>query len=812
MAKIDTKYGRELKNEKHTSIHIPYSNHVNDHTVRLKDGQLIQVLKLDGVSFETISDDSLEALHEQRNQLLRNIADGRLTVWSNIVRRRVDHFPGGNFEDDFTREFNEKYQRKVTDKTLYINEVYLTLVFKDVVQAPPMLKVVIETFKKSLNKAASQLIKDSQKDMVKRQVKFLNEKMETCVEFLGRFQPRKLGVYGKDGGLHSEIYEFLGQLTNGQPGPMPLGRQDASKIIPSVRHFFGKDAGQVGSGKQKKLFGAIGIQEYPAATQYNKLNDLLNLNAEFSLSQSFNYVPKSQAVEKMQLQVGRLRQSGDLAESQIEEIEDSLDDLISNRIVMGNHHFNLLVFAANQQALDTNLSKAISIMGSLGGKAARETLALEAGYWAQLPGNMKYRPRVSMITNRNYSALNTYHNYPPGKITDNHWGEAVTMFPTTSSSPYFFNFHRGDLGHTTIIGPSGTGKTVLMGFLTCQSQKFSPRMCLFDKDRGAEIFIRAQGGNYTAISSGQPTGMNPLQLTIDGTDEKENERNKAFLKSWMAKLISLNNSSVTLKDTNEINRVIESLHTLDQEDRRLTNIIAMFDVTSEGGVADRLANWCFGGTYGWVFDSPTDSLSLSSRVVGFDMTEILDDPVARTPVIFYLFHRMDEMIDGSPFIGLFDEGWKLLDDELFPPMLKDKYKTIRKKNGVLVFGSNDAADATSSAVGKVIIQQSPTKIFMSNEDAKREEYVDGWGLTEKEFALIKSMSKESRRFLIKQGENSVVAILDLKGFSDEINVLSAREDTVRLLDEIRYDVGDEPSDWLPRFQALLNQKGELENA
>ena len=54
-------------------------------------------------------------------------------------------------------------------------------------------------------------------------------------------------------------------------------------------------------------------------------------------------------------------------------------------------------------------------------------------------------------------------------------------------------------------------------------------------------------------------------------------------------------------------------------------------------------------------------------------------------------------------------------------------------------------------------------------------------------------------FLIKHGNDSVVARLNLTGEKDILTVLSGRERTVRLLDEIRGVTGDDPADWLPRL-------------
>jgi type IV secretion system protein VirB4 len=44
-----------------------------------------------------------------------------------------------------------------------------------------------------------------------------------------------------------------------------------------------------------------------------------------------------------------------------------------------------------------------------------------------------------------------------------------------------------------------------------------------------------------------------------------------------------------------------------------------------------------------------------------------------------------------------------------------------------------------------------------------------------------------------------VVRLNLAGMPELLTVLSGREGTVRRLDDIRREVGDAPSDWLPRL-------------
>jgi len=167
--------------------------------------------------------------------------------------------------------------------------------------------------------------------------------------------------------------------------------------------------------------------------------------------------------------------------------------------------------------------------------------------------------------------------------------------------------------------------------------------------------------------------------------------------------------------------------------------------------------------------------------------------------MMYLFHRVEERLDGSPAILIVDEGWKALDDDVFVSRIKDWEKTIRKRNGIVGFATQSAQDALESRIASAVIEQSATQIFMANPKARAADYVEGFGLSEHEFELVRTLPDTSHCFLIKHGNDSVVARLNLSAEKDLLTVLSGRERTVRLLDEIRLQTGDDPEEWLPRL-------------
>jgi len=365
----------------------------------------------------------------------------------------------------------------------------------------------------------------------------------------------------------------------------------------------------------------------------------------------------------------------------------------------------------------------------------------------------------------------------------------VTLLQTTSATPFFFNFHHGDLGNFSIIGPSGSGKTVVMNFLAAQAQKFNPRTILFDKDRGAELFIRGIGGRYDAIRSGEPTGFNPLALP-------DSPANRAFLRDWLGVLLKAEGP----EEEATIAAAVDATYGNDPALRRLRHfreLLSGHRRPRPGDLADRLAAWIGTGEHAWLFDNAEDKLDMGSRVLGFDMTALLENPRLRTPVMMYLFHRVDERLDGSPTMILIDEGWKALDDAIFAARIRDWLKTLRKRNALVGFATQSARDALDSRIATALVEQTATMIFMPNSRARAEDYCDGFGLTGHELALIRTLPAHSRCFLVRQPDASVVVRLDLSGAPEVLTVLSGRESAVRRLDSLRDAVGDAPADWFP---------------
>ena len=147
-----------------------------------------------------------------------------------------------------------------------------------------------------------------------------------------------------------------------------------------------------------------------------------------------------------------------------------------------------------------------------------------------------------------------------------------------------------------------------------------------------------------------------------------------------------------------------------------------------------------------------------------------------------------------------DEFWRLLADPAFESFAKDGPKTWRKLNGVMCLATQSASDVLDSAISRTIIEQTPTKVFFPNVDASAEEYTRGFGLSEREFKLVKEqLEPGSRSFLVKQGHHSVVCKLDLKGCDAELAVISGRARHLECMRRLMREHGADPGHWLAPF-------------
>lgn len=766
---------------------LPYTYHYDDNTILTKNNELMSVIKLDGFSFETADDSDVDNKKTLRNNLFKGMASSGLSIYCHTMRRRYSSFPGGEFNDFFTQTLNEQWKERHKPDNTFVNEHYITIIKKGPDKSITLLKTLLDRFRgisdgSSVN---ARLMKEAYADIAEVRDRLLNG--------FDSYKAKVLGIRKTKEGNFSEICEFLSKIANvGFGQNMLVPRGNISKYINTQRLYFGNKTIEVFGPTYHRYCGMISIKEYRPATYAGIMDNFLKMPCEFIITQSFDFTDRMSAITKMQLQQRRLMQAEDVAISQVAEIDEALDSAMSGSFAFGLHHLTIMCITDDMRVLDNLLSQTIVEFSNIGVMAVREALNMEPAFWAQFPGNNSYIVRKATINTLNLSGYAAFHNYPSGKISGNHWGDAVTVMNTTSGTPYFFNFHARDVGHTMIIGPTGGGKTMLLNFLSAQSQKFNPRLFFFDKDRGADLFIRAIGGKYTILNPGAQCNFNPLHL--DDTPENRN-----FLIDWLKVLMSTNGEIITAEDVATISSALDGVYKLPKDKRKLQNLAPFLGLETGNGLAIRLKMWHSDGSKAKIFDNDFDVLDFSTgRTFAFDMAEVLKDKVSLSPVLLYIFHKINLSLDGTRTMIVLDEAWSLIDNPVFAPKIKDWLKVLRKLNAFVVFATQSVEDAAKSSINDTLIQQTATQIFLPNLKAT-ESYMTNFMLTTREYALVKTTDPGSRFFLIRQDMDGVIARVNLTGMTDMMNILSGRMENVLLAQEIIAEYGDDPNKWLPIF-------------
>jgi len=786
-------FGAVSRRELPVSTHLPYTRHVDDWILKTRTGLLMNFIKLDGFSFQTADWSEINVRMLGRNDLVRTLANSRFALYSHIIRREVEPKIASTFDNDLCREIDERYDASLARRRMFVNDIYLTIVRRPLQGHAGTFEALMQGILGKKTVAGDSA--DQEEALME-----LRDVTTALNSSLAAYRPRHLKVVEREGAWFSQPLEFLVQLANGGlPRPMHLPRMPLNEAMATKRLSFGRNALEFrGASTKETRFGAmLSVREYPALTGPGFLDNLLTIPHEFIVSQSFAIIDRPVAQSHIDRVARQVDMSSEADSVVADHLGDARDELLASESIYGEHHMTVMALGKTLAEVDSTITAAGAALTDRSVIWVREDLNTEPAFWAQFPGNFPYIARSAIIGSKNLAGFVSLHNYPSGSPTGNHWGPAISVFQTASQTAYFYNFHVRDLGNFTVVGPSGSGKTVWLSFIAAQAQRVRPRpkLIFVDKDRGAEIFIRALGGQYEILDPGTPTGFNPLMLPDSG-------ENREFLFQLFAFMLKPP-SGALLSSTEEqvIRNAIKTVVAGPAQGRNLEAFASLLRgriQASDGDLASRLESWIRPDQKGWLFNNLEDRFSLT-HIFGFDMTRVLDDPVIRTAALLYIFHRLEELLDGTPVMIFLDEGWRLLDDDVFSYFIKDKLKTIRKQNGIIGFGTQSAADIVRSRAANTLIEQTSTNVFFPNSKADDESYKKAFQLSDREIRWIRETVPEARSFLIKHGQDSVIAKLDLASMPDLIKVLSGRTETVAELHALMARVGDDPKIWLPIF-------------
>lgn len=817
-----TEFNKNMRlNERMTlKEHIPYSSHIHESVIKSKRNDFIATWELDGTAFECDAKDNLVILTAQINSMVKTFEGQPVTFYVHNIRERFHDTFESHSGNMFADEVSRRYYAALETHPFRHNRIFFTVCYNPFV---------------GLDKVERKRMSLSQKkEAINDALKEMQEIRHILNMSLSRFTAKPLGAYEENGRVYSSQLAFYGRLITGKWRKVAVTRTPFYETLGTADLFFTNDAGQCNNIDGNHFFRGLELKDYAPETVTGMFNMLLYAPADYVATQSYTCMAKDEAQNHIKLTMKRLGSSGDDAISQQEELLVALDMLQSGHIAFGKYHFSLMVNAPDADSLVKNTNILFNGCTDLGITPVLSTLSLPAAYIAQMPAVYTLRPRLSPISSQNFAEMASFHNFMSGKRDLNPWGEAVCILRNPAGDAYYLNLHNSLLGknevdeknpgNACIIGSTGSGKTMLAAFIQNMVQKyqrpasFSPQAktkrlttVYFDKDRGVETNIRALGGQYFRIKSGEKTGFAPFQWP-------NTKRNVSTVKKLMRMLCTRNNQVLTDRDEERISNAVDAVMLgLPPEDRH-HGITRMLENLSEpptkeaqeNGLRVRLKKWAQGGEYAWVFDNEADTFNPDiSDNFGIDGTEFLDDKDVCAPISYYLLYRVTSLLDGRRMLIYMDEFWKWLLDPVFADFALNMLKVIRKLNGLFLPLTQSPDELLKNPISSAIVEQCSTQFFMANPKASYLDYVEGMKVPAEIFEIIKDIDPLSREFVViktplKKGNNRPFAALvklDLSGLGVYTKVLSADAPNLEIFDSIFKD-GMQPNEWLDRYLEL----------
>jgi len=760
--------------------------HVKRHVVSYTDDKALLVIKLTGMPFESLPDDMIVNRFDSRNRVFASMAKdkgNRLAIWTTLKREKVSFDSRFQFKSGFMREFAKQYLKRFELGSYFENNFYVSLVLKH----------------EGIEEGANEL----------------EELGDQVIKSFKAYDPEYLTTYVSNGMLFSQTYEFLGTLINGFKEPQPVYADPAHETIPSSWLHWGYDLQELRGADATRYATNWDLKGFPDSTKWGMFDKILSQPAEFTLTQSYQCYSMSAAKKAIEAQINKLESVKDKAGHQLDELQQALGYLSTGELAFGEYHCALTVFGETKvKAVENGSTLTSVLLNECSAKFLKSALSAPFTYLSHVPG-AKNKPRPMLKSTRNLAASFGMHNFSTGKSEGNPIGDGSAIMPlqSISSSLYSFNFHYtkdgennlGDkiAGHTLILGATGVGKTTLETALVGFLERFDNKIFALDKDEGLKIFIHALDGVYYSLKAGVRTGLAPFQLP-------DTAANRQFLYGLVKTCAQDRDGKVSDEEANQIKFAVDTVMGLDVEYRRFSRLVENISGGGGNSLRERLAKWCESenGEHAWALDNVDDNMSvIEQRMVGFDVSDFLREGYEPTePVLAYLFHLKNMMQTKGGLLATIIEEFYV--PAMYPStqkMMFDVLKTGRKRDEFMIMASQSPEDAINSPIFAAIRDQTPTKILMPNPSAEFASYLRV-GLTIKEFTELKALDPNSRTFLIKQGNQSCFAKLDLYGMDDQIAVLSGNTENVAIFNEIIERVGTNSRDWMPEFQRLRTGK------
>ena len=750
---------------------IPYAIHYDKKTILTKNGELMQIIRVSGFSNTSVYAELIPLREAVRDAIRDNIKQTNFALWFSTIRRKKNISPDGEFTDYLSAKINQTWEEINNLQNDYVNELYITVIIEGLDTSITNFKSIMGSFSKSRNRKLHE-------NFLEKSLKSLTLVTSGILAAISDYGAKMLEIKEWEGVLYSEQMRFLGKICNLREKHYPLSAIDISSELSINKIAFGNNEIEVSAGKDRNFAAILTLKEY-LEISIELLDKILQLPFEFVISQAFDFSYQESDLEFAKYQDRIFRISNDQDFREIIGLANFFESVDGTATDYGKLQTSFMIISNNREDLNNDVRLISEKFQELGIVVVREDVFMEDCFWAQLPANFRFLKRQKVINSYRLAGFASLYSFASGAIGGNYWGPAVTTFKTITNTPYFFNFHDGDQGHCLFFGKKSSGKTVLLNFVLAQSRRFKTKIYYFDFNNKARNFIKMLGGFYYDLSYSNAEEEHCLKMNILALNTNPNFRK--FLNEFFYSIIYQYKSEIPEIELQNIAKIVDKI--LINKCEKLSEAIKLFNNEETKKIYEILSFWEESGLVK-IFDYDRE-INWSDRIMGFDLTEYSDKEFIVVPILFYMLYKIEDMLSGEvPSIIIFKNSKQLLNNEIFTDKIVHLLDRLRIKNCVAIFCFDvEDYDNDVKKLLSLVSQKVSSKFILSdfnvNEDLK-----DILKLDDNELRMINYFKDNDRKFLLKFGNNSMVANFDLSNNKPLTKLLSSSFEDIAIVEEI----------------------------
>ena len=422
--------------------------------------------------------------------------------------------------------------------------------------------------------------------------------------------------------------------------------------------------------------------------------------------------------------------------SKVEEIKSAKFDVGEDKILYGYYSLIILVKDKNKSIAENKAKEVMQYFINMGINAKIEDINAVDAYFATLPGNIYNHVRRPLISTGNLVQMVPFTNIWAGKKRNKHLNAPPLIYTKTiGNTPFRLNLHIGDVGHSMVIGPTGSGKSVHLCLIEAQFRKYKDaQIFIFDKGSSSKVITTAVGGEFYDLGSEEITNS----ISFQPFRKIDSDRELSWLLEWLCDYLVQENIKITPEVKQTIHNALLDMRTYQGDYKRLRTMSTFTGTLQNSDLRRAFEPLTSNGAFGRIFDSNEENLKFSSWQA-FEMENLMNTKSIVGPTLMYLFHRIEESLNGNPTIIVLDECWTFFDNPSFAKKIKEWLKVLRKYNASVIFATQSLADIRNSSIFNTILDSCGSRIFLPNPNiysGDNPELYKSFGLNDKKIQII----------------------------------------------------------------------------